>query len=57
MEVKKLIEKLETLDPNDHLILFDYDFDQFYRISELLDRSEGGLYIVGIKKTEKPKDS
>ncbi len=53
MEVKKLIEILETLDPNDHLILFDYDSDQFYRISELPDQSTGGLYIVGIKKTKK----
>ncbi len=38
-----------------HFILFDYDSDQFYRFSELLETSETGLYIAGIKKTKKSK--
>ena len=46
---------MKELNPNDHFILFDYDSDQFYRFSELPDMSETGLYIAGIKKTEKPK--
>jgi len=53
IEVKKLIEKLKKLNPNDHFILFDYDSDQFYRISELPETSKTGLYIAGIKKTKK----
>lgn len=53
MKVKELIEKLNKLNPEMTIVLFDFDNDQFYRISEKHEL-QANYYLYGIKAVEKP---
>ena len=57
MKIKKLIEELKKLKPDGTIFLFEYKNDQSYRISELPTELGGGIYQIGIEKTEKPKEA
>ena len=53
MKVKQLIEELKKLNPEGFITFFEYESDQFYRISELPVEAGGGIYIIAIQKTKK----
>lgn len=53
MKIKKLIEELNKLNPEGTILFFEYKNDQFYRIPELPTELGGGIYQMGIEKTEK----
>ena len=53
MKVKRLIEELKKLNPEGSIIFFEYESDQYYRISESPVEGGGGIYITAIQKTEK----
>jgi len=48
---------LEGIDSESNFVLFDSENDQFYRISEKPTELGGKVYLIGIKKSEKPKES
>ena len=48
---------LQEIDSEANFVLFDYDNDQYYRISEKPTELGGNIYLIGIKKTENPEES
>lgn len=48
---------LGEIDSEGSFVLFDYDNNKYYRISERPTELGGKIYLIGIKQTEKPKES
>lgn len=48
---------IEEIDSEGSVVLFDYDNDQYYRISEKPTELGGKIYLIGIKKTVRPRET
>ena len=52
MKVKNLIELLNGVDPESQFLPFDYQENQFYKITEALQVLGSHKYLIGIEKTK-----
>ena len=52
MKVKNLIELLNGIDPESQFLPFDYQENQFYKITEVLQELGPNKYLIGIEKTK-----
>ena len=52
MKVKNLIEFLNGVDPESQFLPFDYQENQFYKITEKLEELGSNKYVIGIEKTK-----